>query len=123
MIASIGKYNFLTGIPGLRLASHCLTGRTCLLESVNGLSFFDPMRSIRHDGCCTFAGLGRQLLASGKFTSLSRIIFPGNPKMVREFVRLVVRTDTSLARAAEATGVKVEDLSRYHPRPVLYSIK
>jgi hypothetical protein len=116
MIKAIAKYNFTIWISGLHNLSRQVAGKTCFLNLLEGLSYSDPAKSLRRDGTCVLKESGNQLLKSGKFPTLTRIEFPEDPKLVRDFIRLVIRTKTPLSEAVLETRIKIEDLSRFQPR-------
>jgi|GEM_PF-4947763 len=113
-LTRICKYNVLIRIPGLEETSLKLAKKGLYLKDGGTLVAprfpGTPMGRSR-----VFKRIGRQLWKTGKFSALTRIDFPEDPARIRNFIRLVVRTKATVEEAARATGVEVEDLSRYQP--------
>jgi hypothetical protein len=117
MNVQIMKYNPFSWISGLHKSSEKLAGKSFYLDRQRALRSCDNIkRSHKNDRSGVFQGLGNQLLDSRKFPGLTRITFSRCTSQVRDFIRLVVRTEMTLDEAASETGVKIEDLSQFQMR-------
>jgi len=112
MLANVLKYNFFNCIPGLYSISRRIAGQECYINRREKMIYYDAERSNRRDGFISYDNLGERLVNSGKLPVYVGLDFPNDPKRVRDFLRLILRTKVSFFQAAELNGIKVRNLSR-----------